>query len=43
MFSSDIVTDFPFSRMTVDEDGKQGDGGGGGGTAVVVVVVVVVL
>ena len=22
--SSDIVTDFPFSRLTVDDDGKQG-------------------
>ena len=34
--SSDIVTDFPFSRFTLAVDGKQppppdDDGGGGGG------------
>ena len=29
--SSDILTDFPFSRLTLAEDGKQ-PGGGGGGT-----------
>ena len=32
IFSSDIVNDLPFSRLTLDADGKQaGDGGGGGG------------
>ena len=29
IFSSDIATDLPFSRLTLDEDGKQGRGGGG--------------
>ena len=41
--SSDIVTDLPFSRVTLAIDGKQPpppDGGGGGGVVVVVVVVV---
>ena len=34
IFSSDIVTDLPFSRDTLAADGKQPppDGGGGGGT-----------
>ena len=38
--SSDIVTDLPFSRVTLAVDGKQppdgGGGGGGGGGGVVV-------
>ena len=33
IFNSDIVTDFPFSRLTVASAGKHDDddGGGGGG------------
>ena len=40
--SLDIVTDSPFSRVTLAVDGKQlffGGGGGGGGGGVVVVAV----
>ena len=36
--SSDIVTDFPFSRLVFAWDGKQEGGGGGGGGGGVVVV-----
>ena len=46
--SSDIATDFPFSKETLAAEGKQerggcAGGGGGGGMVVVEVVVIVVV